>query len=211
MPMSAVSANVNAVQCVLCKSKFTSQQYLDVHVHWKHKESALVSKEAVNRLYMSSIHPVYLVGIEHNDTVDHQRDYKNGDFEPSQASQIQKPKGRKSYTLDFKWKNIKLLDQMTQKQVKNKWQKVANFMGIPNKRLVIKCNKQRFKIKNEMNINKLKKGEGNIVPKRQRGKITPDNIDQREKFPLAAKLVVSEYKRRRQHSIKVSKLWFCKK
>ena len=65
MPMSAASANVNAVQCVLCKSKFTSQQYLDVHVHWKHKESALVSKEAVNRLYMSSIHPVYLVGIEH--------------------------------------------------------------------------------------------------------------------------------------------------
>ena len=143
--------------------------------------------------------------------MDHQSDYKNGDFEPSQASQIQKPKGRKSYTLDFKWKTIKLLDQMTQKQVKNKWQKVANFIGIPNKRLVIKCNKQRFKIKNEININKLEKGKGNIVPKRQRGKITPDNIDQREKFPLAAKLVVSEYKRRRQHSIKVSKLWLCKK
>ena len=80
---------------------------------------------------------VYLVGTEHNDTMDHQRDDRNGDCEPSQASQIQKPKVRKSYTLDFKWKTVKLLDQTTQKQVKNKWHKVANFMGIPNKCLVI--------------------------------------------------------------------------
>ncbi len=66
-------------------------------------------------------------------------------------------------------------------------------------------------INNEMNTNKIKKGKRNIVAARQSRKITSDKIEQREKFPLAAKLVVSEFKRRRQQGIKVSKLWLCKK
>ena len=71
MTMSATtSANVNEAQCVVCKCHFTSQQYLDIHVHSKHKESAPVFKEAVNRLHMSNTHPVYLVGTEQNDCVD---------------------------------------------------------------------------------------------------------------------------------------------
>eukprot|EP00795_Rhopilema_esculentum_P001938 gene1938-16446_t len=152
--------------------------------------------DAVNRPHMSNTQPVYLVGTEHNDC------------QPFQASQIQTPKGeiwidsseRKSYTLDFKWKTIELLDQMTQNQMKNKWQKVLNFMGIPNKCLVVKWNKKRLKIKDEINTNKLKNGKGNIVPARQRRKITSDNIDQREEFPLAAKSLRKSLKTSRQRN-----------
>eukprot|EP00795_Rhopilema_esculentum_P004258 gene4258-20453_t len=72
-------------------------------------------------------------------------------------------------------------------------------------------NKKRLKIKDEINRNRLKKRNGNIVPARQRRKIASDKIDQGEKFPQAAKLVVSEFERRRQQRIGVSKLWLCKK
>ena len=221
MPMSATtSVNAKAVQCIqegICKCNFTTQQYLDIHLHWKHKDSTPVPEETVNRPNVSKSHPVYLVDTEQSDAVD-RRD-GSGDCQLSQVSQIQKPrrnnqKGspkRKSYTLEFKWKALKLLDQMTKEQVKNRWQKVASTMGIPHKCLVVKWNKERLKIKDEMNTNKVKKGKANIVAARQRRKITSDSIEQREKFPLAAKLVVSEFKRRRQQGIKVSKLWLCKK
>eukprot|EP00794_Sanderia_malayensis_P002517 gene2517-2908_t len=50
IPMSATtSSNVEKLQCSIGKSKFSSQQYHDIHIHWKHMESIPIPEESVNR------------------------------------------------------------------------------------------------------------------------------------------------------------------
>eukprot|EP00794_Sanderia_malayensis_P006604 gene6604-7351_t len=50
IPMSATtSSNVEKLQCSIGKSKFSSQQYHDIHTHWKHMESIPIPEESVNR------------------------------------------------------------------------------------------------------------------------------------------------------------------
>ena len=40
---------------------------------------------------------------------------------------------RKSYTVEFKMHTVRLLDKFSRKRVKDKWQKVCDERGIPNK------------------------------------------------------------------------------
>ena len=45
---------------------------------------------------------------------------------------------RRSYTIEFKMQTIKVLDSLKETRTKNKWRKVAEMRGIPNKSIVCK-------------------------------------------------------------------------
>ena len=82
-------------------------------------------------------------------------------------------------------------------------------MGLPNKCLVIKWNKDRKKILGVLLNNKVKRGTENFKAARQRQQL-PSKKSKRECFPLPAKAVVTEFKMRRNKGAKVTKMWFCK-
>ena len=100
------------------------------------------------------------------ETVDHD-DINNTQ---SQAAAIDRRRGcskRKSYTVDFKLKTLKLLDSLSELKTKKKWEKVAEKQGI-NKSLVVKWNKNREKLQLEIKLNRRKKNAGNLKDSRKR-------------------------------------------
>ena len=104
---------------------------------------------------------------------------------------------------------IKLLDSLKETRTKNKWRKVAEMQGIPNKSTVVKWNKDRKKIFAELALNKQKEKKTNVREARQRRKRSATK-GRNERYPKAASLLVSEFKLRRARGYRVSKLWFCK-
>lgn len=77
--------------------------------------------------------------------------------------------------------------------------------------MVVKWNKDRRKILEEMALNKQNKNTGGVRAARQRRKIIGEKSKHSEKYPLAANLLVVEFKLRRATGSKVSKIWFRKK
>ncbi len=63
----------------------------------------------------------------------------------------------------------------------------------------------------ELSLNKKKQNSGGSRPMRQRRRITANKSACADKYPLAAKLLVAEFKLRRAAGSKVTKLWFKKK
>ena len=116
---------------------------------------------------------------------------------------------RKSYTIDFKIKNLDLLNTMKELKTKKLWEKVAERSGV-SKSLVVKWNKDREKLLSELALIKKKKNNGALRPTRQRRQLVSGKV-KTEKFPLAAQRVVVEFKLRRAKGCKVSKLWLKKK
>ncbi|XP_031552348.1 uncharacterized protein LOC116289542 [Actinia tenebrosa] len=116
---------------------------------------------------------------------------------------------RKSYTIDFKLKTLDLLGTLKEPKSKKLWVKVAERRGI-SKSLVVKWNKDRRKIQEQLALNKIKKNKGTAKPTRQRRQLVSGKV-QGEKFPLAAQRVVVEFKLRRAKGCKISKLWLKKK
>ena len=72
---------------------------------------------------------------------------------------------RKSYTVEFKMQTIRLLDEFSQKRVTNKWEKVCDKRGIPNKSMIIKWNQCQSKIFEEAALNRLRKRMMEILKK----------------------------------------------
>ncbi|KAJ7380544.1 hypothetical protein OS493_009010 [Desmophyllum pertusum] len=100
---------------------------------------------------------------------------------------------------------------LTDLKIKNKWEKVAKERGV-SKSLVVKWNKNREKLKTEVELNKHKRNTGNLRAARQRRKLVDDKLNKkREKYPLAAVRVIVEFKLRRAKGCKISKLWLKKK
>jgi hypothetical protein len=79
---------------------------------------------------------------------------------------------------------------------KSKFAAVAREKEV-SKSLVIKWNKQRKKLEEQVALNKHKKNTGGIRDARQRRKISIDRSKRAEKYPLASKLLVADFKLRR--------------
>lgn len=106
--------------------------------------------------------------------------------------------------------SLHLLDSMPKGKVTDRWNKVAASMGV-SKSMIVKWNKDRKTIENELVLNKQKSNKGNIKELRQHRKLTPALDGRREKYLKAASAVVAEFKLRRTKGGRISKLWLCKK
>lgn len=71
--------------------------------------------------------------------------------------------------------------------------------------------KNRGQIFKELELNKRCKNSGNIRDARQRRKMVSEKPKHHERYPLAAKLLIAEFKVRRAAGCKVTKLWLQKK
>ena len=69
-----------------------------------------------------------------------------------------------------------------------------------------KWNKNRSQIFKELELNKKGKNSGNIREARQTRKFVSGRSKQHEKYPLAANLLIAEFKVRRATGCKVTKL-----
>lgn len=111
---------------------------------------------------------------------------------------------RKSYTVEFKKQTLDLLDSLANS--KNKWKKVADEKQV-SKCLVVKWNKARESILAEISKNKHKRNAGSAREARRRRQMVRKKAQKSEKYPLAANLLITEFKLRRAKGSKISKLW----
>ena len=198
----SVKLDNKPVKCSFCERLFSAKQYLDGHLLFKHSTRSVAEEiQTENTTNRSSDATDEGTVTPPSATVIDEKDY----HEKRRGSDQ-----RKSYTLEYKMKTLKLLDSFTQNNTKNKWSKVADLQGI-SKSMVIKWNKERSKIVTELSLNKHNKNAGNIKELRQRRRLTAKKSTNREKYPLAAKLLVVEFQLRRATGSRVSKLWLCKK
>ena len=93
---------------------------------------------------------------------------------------------------------------------KNKYKIVSREKGV-HRTLVQKWDKNRGQILKELELNKRCKNSGNIREARQRRKMVSEKPKHHERYPLAAKLLIAEFKVRRAAGCKVTKLWLRKK
>ena len=83
----------------------------------------------------------------------------SGTEKPIKTTRRRGNKKRNSYTIEFKVQTLKVLDRFTENNIKGKFKKVVEKKGLPNKPLIIKWNKQREQLFNEMELNKGRKKE----------------------------------------------------
>eukprot|EP00794_Sanderia_malayensis_P014570 gene14571-16073_t len=216
----SVKLKTKKVSCKFCTATFTSDQYLNTHLQFKHKSEI----SDVIPTILPTVQTFKEQDIESDDACVDVTTSDNPGPGPNKfaiksfekvassitASSRRGQNQRKSYTIEFKMQTLKLLDALTERKVKNRWQKCATEQGIPNKSMVIKWNKERSKIFAEATLNTHKKNRGNIKVSRQRRRLLSKRPSRNEHFSLAAKLVVAEFKLRRARGAKVSKLWLCK-
>lgn len=203
------------VKCDICNESFTAKNYLETHIRFKHS-SDKESKDEIR---------------DNKDQTEYRKLHQNEETPtPSSSEQAEQPtvqrksatidkedkrrgqSRRKSYTVAFKLETLKLLDSLTEIKFKNKrYEIVARERGI-SRSLVIKWDKNKARLKKEVELNKHKGNKGNVRAGRQRRKLVDDQLNEkREKYPLAAARVVVEFKLRRAKGCKVSKLWLKKK
>ena len=96
------------------------------------------------------------------------------------------------------------------KSSKHRYNIVSKEKGV-HRSLIQKWNKNRNQILKELELNKKGKNSGNIRDARQRRKIGAGRSKQSERYPLAANLLIAEFKVRRAAGCKITKLWFRKK
>lgn len=110
----------------------------------------------------------------------------------------------KSYMIEFKKQTLDLLDSMS--NTKNKWKKVPEAKQISNF-LVINWNKARDKILAAVACKKRKANAGGVREARLRRKIFCEKARNSERYQLAVKLLLREFKLRQAKGSKISKLW----
>ena len=171
--------------CATCKELFTAKKYLDLYVSYKHtstpepdKSKGEIIDNGTDVLVTDRAHEVKSPGRQAK-TVDLQQKYvtvrsiQNQEASEAKSNNANR-KGslhRKAYTVEFKMQTVRLLDEFSQKRVKNKWQEVCDERGIPTKSMIIKWNQCRSKIFEEGALNREKKNEGNIKEMRQGRKL----------------------------------------
>ena len=92
----------------------------------------------------------------------------------------------------------------------NKWQKVADAKKV-SKSLVVKWNKARNSILSEIAKNKQKIDAGGAREARHRRQVVGGKARNSEKYHLASKLLITEWKLRRGKGSKITKLWLTTK
>ena len=203
----SVKLSCKPVKCDICNQCFTAKKYLETHIRFKHSENLHLEDVSKDKELTESTKPYQS---EETSTTN-----SNKQGKPVESAATDNRRGqsrRRSYTVAFKLKTLELLDSLTGLKIKKKrWEKVAKERGV-SKSLVIKWNKNREKLKTEVELNKHKGNTGNLRAARQRRKLVDDKLNKkREKYPLAAVRVVVEFKLRRAKGCKVSKLWLKKK
>jgi len=91
-----------------------------------------------------------------------------------------------------------------------KWQKVADAKQV-SKFLVVKWNKARNLILSEIAKNKQKTNVGSAREKRHKRQMVGERGQNSQKYPLASKLLITEFKLQRAKGSKISKLWLTTK
>jgi len=209
----SVELNSASINCEHCDKSFKGQQYLDIHLQFKHPSLSKHSHEnSANRQSFESSNGstiVFDANTGNTETMD--GSLQIGNVQNQSQSHKNNRKGtstRRSYTVEFKKKTLDLLDSM--KTSRHKYQTVAKQQGV-NRSLVVKWEKSRNKIIAQLTLNKKKQNTGGGRPIRKRRKIYENRSQYAERYPEASKLLLVEFKLRRAAGNKVSKLWFKKK
>lgn len=198
-------------KCGICTRTFFRKQHLQMHFKFKHPESEYSDLKID---CYSANQSDNLTNVSNNGFVDmcSQGSSPHGEMiavtldnqkEPHTEKRRGKSK-RKSYTIEFKKQTLDLLDTLANS--KKKWEKVATEKQV-SKCLVVKWNKARKSIFAEIAQNKAKKNAGGARETRRRRQMVGNKAQNSEKYPLAAKLLIAEFKLRRAKGSKISKLW----
>ena len=168
--------------CRHCGESFSGQQYLNMHLHFKHRSYTKLKENGSSNFQETRADETNV-----QEYVDLSAD---GEKEKIQRNDKTTPTSmprpglsanktgqhgacqRKSYTLEFKMQTQHLLDSLTRSKITDRWQNVAASKGV-SKSMVVKWNKDQKKIENELVLNKEKGNKGNIRELRQRRKLAP--------------------------------------
>lgn len=202
----AVQKQTYDFKCGICSQIFFRRQHLEMHIKFKHPAKAdLQNGHSVGQSGSSA------ASTSHNSFVDL---CLQGNSQPEERITLDKQKKgtenrrgsskRKSYTVEFKKQTLDLLDSLANS--KNKWKKVADEKQVSNC-LVVKWNKARESILAEISKNKHKRNAGSAREARRRRQMVGKKAQKSEKYPLAANLLITEFKLRRAKGSKISKLW----
>ena len=202
----AVQKQTYDFKCGICSQIFFRRQHLEMHIKFKHPAKAdLQNGHSVGQSGSSA------ASTSHNSFVDL---CLQGNSQPEERITLDKQKKgtenrrgsskRKSYTVEFKKQTLDLLDSLANS--KNKWKKVADEKQV-SKCLVVKWNKARESILAEISKNKHKRNAGSAREAGRRRQMVGKKAQKSEKYPLAANLLITEFKLRRAKGSKISKLW----
>lgn len=202
----AVQKQTYDFKCGICSQIFFRRQHLEMHIKFKHPAKAdLQNGHSVGQSGSSA------ASTSHKSFVDL---CLQGNSQPEERITLDKQKKgtenrrgsstRKSYTVEFKKQTLDLLDSLANS--KNKWKKVADEKQV-SKCLVVKWNKARESILAEISKNKHKRNAGSAREARRRRQMVGKKVQKSEKYPLAANLLITEFKLRRAKGSKISKLW----
>ena len=212
------------VKCDIYQESFATKKYLDTHVRFKHCSENARGHSSLGKAKDTSFFDtnngegadtfasdciaieIQTEGSDDDSGITLQAESKR---QPTAIANRRGQNKRKSYTVEFKMKTLELLDSLSGS--KKKWQKVAKERGI-NKSLVIKWNKNRNKLLEEIALNKRKKHTRGVTTARQRRKLVVAKAKNcSEQYPLETDRVSLDFKLRRSKGCKVSKLWLKKK
>ena len=213
----SVELSSKSLKCNICEKSFTGEQYLNIHVRLKHEIQSAAAAGNTHRSLSQG--PSGVLQTDSLENLDNRQSESDKEFNINgQSGQGQRPQQqekrrgsakRNSYTLDFKIKTLNRLDQIKTKGKVGKFLAVAKERGV-SKSLVIKWNKERDRLQEQLVLNKYRKNTGPTTAARRRRRITDNRSKHMEKYPRASKLLVSEFKLRRAAGSKVSKLWIKK-
>lgn len=202
----AVQKQTYDFKCGICSQIFFHRQHLEMHIKFKHPAKAdLQNGHSVGQSGSSA------ASTSHKSFVDL---CLQGNSQPEEGITLDKQKKgtenrrgsstRKSYTVEFKKQTLDLLDSLANS--KNKWKKVADEKQV-SKCLVVKWNKARESILAEISKKKHNRNAGSAREARRRRQMVGKKAQKSEKYPLAANLLIIEFKLRRAKGSKISKLW----
>ena len=198
------------VKCNVCGKSFRGQQYLDSHMKFKHPmtENSHEGSKQENMFANRKEADAHCSLPEASQSGSNDPIVLDSNEVESLGNKRRGSKKRKSYTVEFKKKTLDLFDSL--KSSKHRYNIVSKEKGV-HRSLIQKWNKNRNQVLKELELNKKGKNSGNIRDARQRRKIVAGRSKQSERYPLAANLLIAEFKVRRAAGCKITKLWFRKK
>ena len=198
------------VKCNVCGKSFRGQQYLDSHMKFKHPmtENSHEGSKQENMFANRKEADAHCSLPEASQSGSNDPIVLDSNEVESLGNKRRGSKKRKSYTVEFKKKTLDLFYSL--KSSKHRYNIVSKEKGV-HRSLIQKWNKNRNQILKELELNKKGKNSGNIRDARQRRKIVAGRSKQSERYPLAANLLIAEFKVRRAAGCKITKLWFRKK
>ena len=190
-------------QCHKCSQSFSRKQHLEIHTKYKHPDVEVDSMDkSTLALNIDS------VDLNVQQEASQQEEDRPLYQEKEHAEYCHGRNKHKSYIIELKKLTLDLLDNLFNSR--NKWQKVADAKKA-SKSLVVKWNKARNSILSGTAKNKQTTNAGGAREARRRRQIVGEKARNSEKYPLASKLLIREFKLRQAKGSKNSKLWLTTK